>query len=93
MRTVVLDSSGHARDRNTTGSGRTASIVSQYRPGRCLVHLEFTPFPLHEAREWDPALASVTAPPTLAEMYAATGTNVPLGQLVDEPDELLGHYL
>lgn len=63
------------------------------RPGRCLAQLEFPAFPVHEAGEWDPRLSGMTEPPTLAEMFAASGANRPLGAQADGPGPSIGLYL
>lgn len=53
----------------TTNEERFGLHPAVIRPGRCLAEIEFTPFPVHEARRWLQGGATVGGPCTLAELF------------------------
>ncbi len=66
------------------------------RPGRCLAQVEVRPFPPAEAAQWlegqGAAAAAVTAPVTLAELYALRSGRLAASQAGRHPDPT-GQYL
>ena len=62
------------------------------RPGRCLSNVEFTRFPIAEAKRWRDDGKSVKRPMTLAELLAARGDIAP-GSPPEDTSPPLGAYL